>query len=165
MTTITSNKITTTVSSAVSYTYTISLSASQTSLPYTGGTVTLISTISTSPSGGQISGLTVTFTVLTTGSSGTATTDSTGTASTMVVISGNTTTSTQQYDVVASFTDPYTNATITSPTVTITVIAENATYGLACTRAGFWDCLPGYGTLTQTQCENQYKGKIGTACR
>ncbi|MEM3862362.1 MAG: hypothetical protein QW203_07790 [Thermoplasmatales archaeon] len=54
---------------------------------------------------------------------------------------------------------------LTSNTVTVTVAGANATYGLACSLAGFWDCLPGYGTLTQTQCENKYKDKIGTACK
>ncbi|MEM3290487.1 MAG: hypothetical protein QW046_03125 [Candidatus Micrarchaeaceae archaeon] len=148
MPTITSNQVSVTVA-GIPYSYSISLSASPTSLPSSGGTTTLTCTLTVSPSGGQLSGITITFTDQTTGSSGSAQTNSSGVATSTATLPANDTTSAEQYLFVASFSDPYTNAIINSTPVQVTVAAATGSLSLSVSPTS----LPNAGgniTLTAT---------------
>ncbi|MEM3861538.1 MAG: hypothetical protein QW203_03520 [Thermoplasmatales archaeon] len=148
MPTITSNQVSVTVA-GIPYSYSISLSASPTSLPSSGGTTTLTCTLTVSPSGGQLSGITITFTDQTTGSYGSAPTNSSGVATSTADLPANDTTSAEQYLFVASFSDPYTNAIINSTPVQVTVAAATGSLSLSVSPTS----LPNAGgniTLTAT---------------
>jgi len=104
MPTVTSSTETVTVA-GISCTYSLSLSVSPTSLPSSGGQVTLIATLTSNDSSVcGISGQPITFTETTTGTTQTAVTDSGGAATVYFNLPANDTTSSETYSFEASYT-------------------------------------------------------------
>ena len=98
-----SNKITVTVS-GVSYTYSLQLSANESSLPSSGGQVTFTANLMNTTLNQPVSGVVVTLTDLTTGQASSQTTDSNGIAVFYVTIPSNTSTTSETYSFQASAT-------------------------------------------------------------
>jgi len=103
MATVYSNKITVTLE-GVAYSYSLTLSASTTDIPATGGTVTFKAVLTNTTLNKPVPNTVVTLTELNSNSSSTATTDSTGTATFSVTFPANTSSSPISYTFQASAT-------------------------------------------------------------
>ena len=102
--TLTTNTITVSVSGVI--TYSAMLTASPTTFDSSGGSETLTVSVTTTPSGGNVSNLSVNFMEISVGSIGTVNTDSSGVATITFTVPSNSTTNAETYSFDASVTIP-----------------------------------------------------------